>query len=424
MNVVISSAGSLGDVLPYVAIGAELRRRGHVVTLVANPTFERLATEAAIGFTPVGTLGDHQKFLADGDLWEPERKSLENARVDHYYPHLLDYYQAVLASSTCAQTVIVTGEVGGMTVAEKLGIPFVHIVCAPAISPYTRSRYDPPHPERLLPTWARWFAGTGRRLALLYKLNDLRQGRTSTTTRSAHLPAEHPIAHLRTAVGLAPLLSFTPRPRLSLCMWPDWFAAPQRDWPEEAVITGFPFYPRPNESTRLQPRALTADMSAPIVVTTGSVAGSQFLFYETAVEACSPLGRPVLLVSPHRDHIPLDLPSHVQWVDHAPFSELFGRASLVLHHGGIGTVSYALASGVPQIVMPMRWDQFDNGNRLQRLGVGKMLARKDTSPARLTEAVKCMLGSRRVASRCHHWQSRVDPEAGIRIGADAIEASC
>src|SRR5258708_13196458 len=125
MNVVISSAGSLGDVLPYVAIGAELRRRGHVVTLVANPTFERLATEAAIGFTPVGTLADHQRFLADGDLWEPDRKSLENARVDHYYPHLLDYYQAVLASSTCARTVIAPPELRLMTLAHHHAPPFV-----------------------------------------------------------------------------------------------------------------------------------------------------------------------------------------------------------------------------------------------------------------------------------------------------------
>jgi UDP:flavonoid glycosyltransferase YjiC (YdhE family) len=43
VNVVISSAGSVGDVLPHVAVGWELKRRGHTVTLVANASFERWA---------------------------------------------------------------------------------------------------------------------------------------------------------------------------------------------------------------------------------------------------------------------------------------------------------------------------------------------------------------------------------------------
>jgi UDP:flavonoid glycosyltransferase YjiC (YdhE family) len=176
----------------------------------------------------------------------------------------------------------------------------------------------------------------------------------------------------------------------------------------------------------MPPPAQTApagiDAAAPIVVTTGSVAGSQFAFYEMAVEACSAAGRPVVLVSPHRNHIPAVLPENVTWVPHAPFDELFGRAALVLHHGGIGTASYGIATGVPQIIMPMRGDQFDNGNRLERLGVGRMLSAKHTSTKRLQATVTHMLASARVAGKCAHWRSRVDVEAGLRRAADAIEA--
>jgi len=60
-------------------------------------------------------------------------------------------------------------------------------------------------------------------------------------------------------------------------------------------------------------------------------------------------------------------------VGFAPFEELFPRSALVVHHGGIGTIALALAAGVPQIVRPMMGAQFDLGNRMQRLGVGRMI---------------------------------------------------
>jgi rhamnosyltransferase subunit B len=419
VNVVISSAGSVGDVLPHVAVGWELKRRGHTVTLVANASFERWAREAGIGFAPAGTVDDHLKFLGDADFWEPGRKDLEQARAEHYYPHVFDFYRRVLESATPPRTVVISGEAGGMIAAEKLGVPLAHIACAPAISIFTQSQYDPSHPERLLPSWARWFAGDSRRLAILSKLNDFRRGRKRTTGQPVHLPVEHPLARLRAEAGLTPM--FAPRPNLTLCMWPEWFAAPQPDWPEGAMVTGFPFYPRPKTPPRAPAGAAASDEAAPIVVTTGSVAGSQFAFYEMAVEACSTVGRPVVLVSPHRNHIPAALPSNVTWVAHAPFDELFGRAALVVHHGGIGTASYGIATGIPQIVMPMRGDQFDNGNRLERLGVGRMLSAKRTSAAKLRATVTFMLESQDVASQCRHWQSRVDVEAGLRMAVDAIE---
>ena len=419
MNVVISIAGSIGDVLPHVAVGWELKRRGHTVTLVANASFERRAREAGLGFIAAGTEAEYERFLADAEFWEPGLKHIERARAEHYYPRLFDFYRAVLQNAASARTVIIGGEAGGMMAAEKLGVPLAHIACAPAISIFTQSQYDPSHPERLLPPWARWFAGDARRLSILCRLNELRRRTGRANGHPVQLPLEHPLARLRAEAGLSPLREFTPRPRLTLCMWPAWFAAPQRDWPAGAMVTDFPFYPRPKRA----PSARGAlDHAAPIVVTTGSAAGSQFTFYTTAVEACSTVGRPVVLVSPHRNHIPATLPSNVTWVPHAPFDELFSRAALVVHHGGIGTASYGIASGIPQIVMPMRGDQFDNGNRLQRLGVARMLSARRTPAAKLRATVEFMLESTQVASRCRHWQSRIDVEAGTRTAADVIEA--
>jgi rhamnosyltransferase subunit B len=414
LTVTISRWGSSGDVLPYVALGWELQRRGHTVRVVANPHYETAVQSAGLSLVPVGTREDHGALQGDASMWDRSQKSVEQVYHDHYYPHLRSYYEAVAGTCDGTRMVIVGGEVASATFAEASGIPFVNVACSPGMSRFARSRHDPQHPERVLPSWARWFARSGRRLALLYGLNALRRGRASAGGSSPAIPVDHPLARLRASVGLAPEPQL--RPRLALCLWPEWFAAPQPDWPVEAVATGFPFYPRPAAAGPASPQG-----DRPILVTTGSVAGSQFGFYSAAIAACTRLGRRAILVSPNRDHVPRDLPAGIEYVPHAPFHEIFHQIALVVHHGGIGTASYALAAGVPQVVMPMRGDQFDNGNRLERLGVAAMLSYQKAGPVGLARAIRSMLESERVRERCRLWQRRIDVDAGLRVGADRIE---
>jgi len=108
-------------------------------------------------------------------------------------------------------------------------------------------------------------------------------------------------------------------------------------------------------------------------------------------------------------------------VAHAPFAELFARSALVVHHGGIGTIALALAAGVPQIIRPMMGEQFDLGNRVQRLGVGRMLAADSIPPAQLARAIESLIGSERVANACRRWQAKVDFREGLEKAADSIE---
>jgi rhamnosyltransferase subunit B len=94
---------------------------------------------------------------------------------------------------------------------------------------------------------------------------------------------------------------------------------------------------------------------------------------------------------------------------------------MVVHHGGIGTASYALAAGIPQIAMPMRGDQFDNGNRLCRLGVARMLAPATTRAEALATAIRSLVGSSAVARRCRHWHEGTNATPGLEGAADAVE---
>jgi len=48
-----------------------------------------------------------------------------------------------------------------------------------------------------------------------------------------------------------------------------------------------------------------------------------------------------------------------------PYFDLFRRAGVVIHHGGMGAMSMGIVTGCPQVLIPQSFDQFDN----ERLGL-------------------------------------------------------
>jgi UDP:flavonoid glycosyltransferase YjiC (YdhE family) len=95
----------------------------------------------------------------------------------------------------------------------------------------------------------------------------------------------------------------------------------------------------------------------------------------------------------------------------------------MVHHGGIGTVSQGLAGGVPQVVMPMGFDQFDNAARIERLGVGASLPRDRFRGPRLAEVLATLLGDERVATRCREVAARFVGGRGLAAVADEVESA-
>lgn len=61
MRITAVTVGTRGDVQPMVALGAELSRRGHQVTLGLPPNFEGLARRIGLDMLPIG--GDMQVFM-------------------------------------------------------------------------------------------------------------------------------------------------------------------------------------------------------------------------------------------------------------------------------------------------------------------------------------------------------------------------
>jgi UDP:flavonoid glycosyltransferase YjiC (YdhE family) len=106
---------------------------------------------------------------------------------------------------------------------------------------------------------------------------------------------------------------------------------------------------------------------------------------------------------------------------YAPFSELFPRAVALVHQGGIGTTAQSLRAGKPMAIVPFSHDQPDNAARASRLGVARVIARRDYSAATATEALSRLLDDPSYAARAAAVAARLSQENGASAAADIVE---
>src|ERR1700722_6633408 len=67
MRVTITTVGSRGDAQPYVALGIELARRGHSVTVATHELFRDFVTGHRLAFTRLA--GDPLSVVSAIDRW-------------------------------------------------------------------------------------------------------------------------------------------------------------------------------------------------------------------------------------------------------------------------------------------------------------------------------------------------------------------
>jgi UDP:flavonoid glycosyltransferase YjiC (YdhE family) len=112
-----------------------------------------------------------------------------------------------------------------------------------------------------------------------------------------------------------------------------------------------------------------------------------------------------VVVTVGRDLDPAELgsqPANVRMERYIPQSVLLPHCSLVVSHGGSGSVIGALAHGLPMVLIPMGADQPHNAARGQALGVARVLDPQLATPAMVREAVSMVLAEpayRRAAER-------------------------
>ena len=100
------------------------------------------------------------------------------------------------------------------------------------------------------------------------------------------------------------------------------------------------------------------------------------------------------------DGVTLHAPKNVTLLHSAPHDAVMKEASLVVTHGGHGTVSRALIHSLPLLVMPMGRDQNDNARRVEARGAGLSLP-PSASEAEISRALQQLINQPhfRIAAR-------------------------
>ncbi len=151
MRVLIASMGSHGDIHPFVALGSELRRRGHEVLFFANGAFEPLATGEGLTFVPLGTAQEYETVIRNPDLTHPRKGLRLIARMlMHTLP---DVYRQLDAHIRPGNTLVIGSTLASATrlIQEKRGVPTVTIHLSPSI--FRSVHQTPARPGLTIPNW-------------------------------------------------------------------------------------------------------------------------------------------------------------------------------------------------------------------------------------------------------------------------------
>lgn len=412
MHALVIALGSHGDVHPMIGIARAMRDRGHRVTFVASGYFEDLPRREGLEFVPIGTADEFRAQLKNPDLWHPIR-AFKAVFIDNVMPAARPTYDVIMERLEPGQTVLVAHSLalGARLAQEKHDIPTVTVHLAPAVF---RTVYDMPALGGT--PFRSWMPRALKRV--LWKIADL------IMIDRVLAP---PLNDIRVGLGLPPVKGVIDQwwhsPLLTLGLFPSWFGPPQPDWPASVKLTTFPLYDERSVAPLSESlQRFLDDGEPPIAFTPGSAMTFGREFFSASADACRRLGRRGLLLSRHTGHIPERLPAGVIHVDYAPFSQLLPRCAALVHHGGIGTTAQALAAGIPQLVMPLAHDQFDNAARVRRLGVGDSIPRRKYRGDRAARALENLLASSDVRRACAAIAARLNSVDPLAETCSLIEA--
>ncbi len=418
MDTIVTAPGSLGDVNPMLAVARQLQLQGRSVVFLAAERYLPLAEKAGLATRSLVSEQQFAKVLNNPRLWRP----MHGARIilrEVVGDYLESHFAWIEANYRPGETMLVSHilDFAGRIFRDLHPEAFlVSVVLAPAI---LRSTVSPPRLtgrfwEPAIPRW-------------------LRPATYWVADRGIDLLAGGNINRLRKKVGLLPvrslLKSWWLSPDLILGMFPDWFSIPQADLPKQMKLVGFPLADSGDlisgeQQDELKRTLELLDGQPRIVFAPGTAHVHAGEFLNTANKVCEKLGQPGVLISSSAKQIPRQISSHVTAAKYLPFRSLLPQSLAIVHHGGVGTTSQSFAAGIPQLVLPMAFDQFDNAQRVRQLGCGNWFPMRKLSTPLLQRNLERILGDQQIRIAAQHVCRQVaEHPNGACQAADQIIAA-
>jgi MGT family glycosyltransferase len=417
-TIVCFPEGAYGPTNNCVGIGDVLRRRGHRVVFVVEESFA--GTLEAMGFEErLMRLGPPPaEPEAPGQFWKdfirdtaPEFRKPTMEQLGSFlqptWQALIDgarYVEPRLAEifGELEPDVIVEDNVVLFPAIVASGRPWVRIVsCNPA---EIRDLAVPPvfsgYPAADRSGWAEFKAERERTHRSMWSEFDA-------------------FVQERTGDGL-PDLEFMPEsPYLNLYLYPA-----EADYERKRALA--PKWQRLDSCVRATddaydlPEPLASAPGRLIYLSLGSLGSADVELMQRLIDVVGQTDHRVI-VSMGPQHDQLRLADNMAGAEFLPQPAILRQVDLVVTHGGNNTVTECFHNGVPMVVLPLFWDQYDNAQRAAELGFGVRLDTYRFENRELTDAIDRLLADDGLRRRLAAISARLRANPGTEKAADLIE---
>lgn len=408
MRIVITTVGTTGDVVPYLALAVGLAERGHDVRVVTHEMHRRRVEERQIAFVPESDICTVDAFNEVLDEVQKTKEPLQQFEVllnRLFLRGAQRRFEAHVEASKDADVVVANGfDFLGQEAAIANGVPWASVTLMPHLIPTDEA---PVYPLPNLGKW--WTRGTWK---TLYELSQAINRRTAAVLAPLGAPPR--------SLGVAGAVS----ERLHLVGASRHLVNERGDWPPAVRLTGPWLEDAPDFVPDEALAAFLERHERPIVVTFGSMGGGDAEATGAIVdEALARVGHPAIVQSGYSGLRSSKGSSEILSVGYVPHDFLFRHAGCVVHHAGAGTSTAAARAGAPSVPVPHLFDQYYWAGMLHERRVApKPLFRRDLTAKRLASRIEAALRPKMHAD-AQALAAKIAGEDGIGSAAEAIEGA-
>ena len=390
-NIIITTHWGEGDVLPFIAIGKELKDLGHSVTIFTHYCHGEKIKRENIKFIPLESSRECKDFfdalisvsnrVSEINEIEEFRKKYENKEV------YLKEYNLLKPYCENKDTIIIAknrSSIAALLLAEQLNLPLISVYMNPYEYESIKSFHDLKEKE------------------LLKEANGLRE-----------------------EIGLPSIKSWINwqfSPKVKIGLWPSWYKNEIINSLEDIKAVGFPLRDLDLSNISLESplKEILETKPEPVIVSGGSSNKIKNIFYETAIEACSNLDRKIIVITKYKERLPKKLPENIYYFEYIPLYQSLTNVSLIIHHGGIGTIGNAIKTGVPQLILADCNDTPLNGSIVKKIKVGDYLPPSKWQKNELIERINKLL-SKEFKEKCENFAKEHSDENAFDLIVKLVE---
>ncbi|NIJ52323.1 glycosyltransferase family 1 protein [Dyadobacter arcticus] len=363
---ILTAIGSYGNIVPFLRLGCELHSKGYNVVAITNASHCKHFDKLNIVSYPIDTEIEYENYLSRVDELNHPR-TIANIYRDFYLPMVSEEINLIIRLSEKCQSVIIMNDAPGISAriaAEYLNLPIFSIVTYP--NHFTAFSYL----EMLL----------------------------SSQLHSA-------ITGIRQEFNLPEIGDYGlwwHKVNCFIATWPNWFSQAHAAM---SITYHVGFILPENRSIALKN---DSEVKNEILITGGSATFAGKHFFETAIRACLTARKHFKVIAKKQiwESFPIkEFGCHISEVD-SLFNNI-ARSSLVIHHGGMGTIGQCIAQAIPQLILADGGDRPQNGKIVQDLKLGIALDKSDWLQDRISSAIDKLMDSREITKEHEFYASDV-----------------